>query len=108
MARKIRYDFFTEICNSYDFEKIAIAHNANDNAETILFNLFRGTGVSGFKGIPVKRENIIRPLLFAKRNEILYYAEGNKIKFRQDKTNFKDKYSRNFIRLKILPQLKKE
>jgi len=103
-AREVRYKFYGKICKDENYNKIAIAHNANDNAETVLFNLFRGTGIDGIKGIPVSRENIIRPILFLKREEILAYAKQNHVRFRHDKSNFSDKYSRNFIRLKILPQ----
>jgi tRNA(Ile)-lysidine synthase len=104
-ARDIRYNFFSIITHEYGFNKIAIAHNANDNAETVLLNLFRGTGITGFKGIPIKRDNIIRPLLFAERGEILKYAKSNKIRFRTDQSNFKSVYKRNFLRLEVLPRI---
>jgi tRNA(Ile)-lysidine synthase len=107
-ARNLRYDFFNELAEKYHYNKIAIAHNANDNAETILFNLFRGTGIEGFKGINSINENIIRPLLPFTRKEISDFAKKNKIKFRHDKSNFKDLYSRNFIRLRIIPSVEKK
>lgn len=102
-AREIRYKFYEKLCKKYGYTKIALAHNANDNAETFLLNIFRGTGIDGLKGIPVRRNNIIRPLLFLSRNEILEYANENKIRYRHDKSNFKDDYDRNFLRLKVIP-----
>ncbi|HQJ75298.1 MAG TPA: tRNA lysidine(34) synthetase TilS [Bacteroidota bacterium] len=102
-AREIRYKFYSKLSEKYGYTKIALAHNANDNAETFLLNIFRGTGIDGLKGIPVIRDNIIRPLLFLSRNEILEYAIKNKIRYRHDKSNFKDDYDRNFLRLKVIP-----
>ncbi len=104
-ARVMRYDFYNEICRRENIDKIVIAHNADDNAETVLLHLFRGSGIEGMRGIPVKRDNIIRPVLFLKRSEILEYALENHLRFRHDKSNFEDKYSRNFLRLKILPKV---
>jgi tRNA(Ile)-lysidine synthase len=102
-AREIRYRFYDEICLKEGYTKIAIAHNANDNAETVMLNLFRGSGIDGLKGIPLTRDNIIRPIILFKREELLQYAQENEIKFRHDKSNFQDKYSRNFVRLRLLP-----
>jgi tRNA(Ile)-lysidine synthase len=109
-ARKLRYEFFDKLLISSGFDKIATAHNADDNAETILLNLFRGAGVQGLSGIPVYREDrkIIRPLLFAQRNEIEEYAQAEQLAFRTDSSNTKDYYTRNFIRHNILPPVKKE
>jgi tRNA(Ile)-lysidine synthase len=109
-ARNLRYEFFDKLMISSGFDKIATAHNADDNAETILLNLFRGAGVQGLSGIPVYREDkkIIRPLLFAQRNEIEQYAEAEQLAFRTDSSNMKDYYTRNFIRHNILPPVKKE
>src|SRR5713101_5055384 len=75
-ARNLRYDFFKKLRMSLGFQKVATAHNANDNAETMLFNFFRGAGIHGLSGIPAYRKDIavIRPLLFATRNEIASYA----------------------------------
>jgi tRNA(Ile)-lysidine synthase len=107
-ARKLRYEFFDKLLISSGFDKIATAHNADDNAETILLNLFRGAGVQGLSGIPVYREDkkIIRPLLFAQREEIEQFAGQEQLAFRMDSSNLKDHYTRNFIRLNILPQVK--
>ncbi|MBM2845493.1 MAG: tRNA(Ile)-lysidine synthase [Bacteroidetes bacterium] len=95
-ARKLRYDFFEKLLVSSGFDKIATAHNADDNAETILLNLFRGAGVQGLSGIPILREDrkIIRPLLFAQRSEIEEYATAEQLTFRTDSSNEKDTYTR--------------
>jgi len=106
-ARDLRYQFLQNLCTERHFQKIATAHNADDNAETILLNLFRGTGVSGLAGIPAKRDNIVRPLLFATREEIELYAERKGIRFRTDSSNLNEDYKRNFIRLRILPLVRK-
>jgi tRNA(Ile)-lysidine synthase len=102
-ARELRYSFFSTLRLLKGFDKIATAHNANDNAETLLLNLFRGAGVNGLSGIQVKRSDIIRPLLFAMRDEIEEYAEEKGLPYRVDSSNLKTSYRRNFIRLKILP-----
>jgi tRNA(Ile)-lysidine synthase len=109
-ARKLRYEFFDKLLVSSGFDKIATAHNANDNAETILLNLFRGAGVQGLAGIPVYREDrkIIRPLLFAQRTEIEEYAKAEQLAFRTDSSNAKDHYMRNFVRHHILPPVKEQ
>lgn len=85
---------------------LATAHHANDNIETLLLNLFRGTGISGLHGIPAKQGYIIRPLLFAKREDILAYAKENGLQWVEDSSNASDKYTRNFIRLQMLPAVK--
>jgi tRNA(Ile)-lysidine synthase len=107
-ARVLRYEFFDNLLLSSGFDKIATGHNADDNAETILLNLFRGAGVQGLSGIPVYREDkkIIRPLLFASRNEIEQYATHEQLTFRTDSSNQKDIYTRNFIRHQIIPLAK--
>jgi tRNA(Ile)-lysidine synthase len=107
-ARNLRYEFFDKLLISSGFDKIATAHNADDNAESILLNLFRGAGVQGLSGIPIYREDrkIIRPLLFAQRPEIEAYAAEEELAFRIDSSNAKDYYTRNFIRHNILPPVK--
>ncbi len=109
-ARRLRYDFLDKLLISSGFDKIATAHNADDNAETILLNLFRGAGVQGLSGIPVYREDrkIIRPLLFAQREEIEQYADAERLSFRTDSSNAKSYYTRNFVRHNILPPIRKE
>lgn len=104
-ARKLRYDWFEELAGKEKFARIAIAHQGDDQAETFFINLFRGSGVSGLKGMPVRRGEIIRPLLFARRKEIAKYAADQQLQFREDSSNFKDKYLRNRIRHKIIPEI---
>lgn len=107
-ARKMRYKNLEEIASDFGCSKIITAHNQSDNTETVLLNFFTGTGYSGFAGIPVKRENIIRPLLCLPKQEILEYLEANKISFRVDSSNLENDYKRNFLRNKIIPQLKEK
>lgn len=106
-GRKARYDFFEEISEKEGFNKIATAHNANDQAETILFRLMRGTGLDGLGGIKASRDGkIIRPILCLSRSEVEEYIELKKLNPRIDKTNFERIYNRNKIRLDILPYMK--
>ncbi len=105
-GRKIRYDFFNEVLEKNNANKIAIAHNMNDNAETMILNLIRGTGLQGLEGIRPRNNNIIRPLINCKREEIENYCEKNKLNPRIDSTNSENIYRRNIIRNKILPSLK--
>lgn len=102
-GRKIRYDYLNKYALKFNFNLIATAHNADDNAETVLLNLTKGTGIKGFAGIPVKRDNIVRPVLCLRKNEILDFLKKNKIKFIIDESNLSEKYERNFLRLKIIP-----
>lgn len=103
-GRNARYDFFDEILRGEGFNKVATAHNANDQAETILFRLMRGTGLEGLGGIKVSRDNkIIRPILCLSRKEVEEYIKLKKLNPRIDKTNFEKIYNRNKIRLDILP-----
>lgn len=106
-GRDVRYGFFQKIRKEYGYNKIATAHNANDQAETILMRIMRGTGIEGLLGIPVKRDGVfIRPILGIERNDIEEYCEKNKLNPRIDKTNLETIYSRNRIRLDILPYMK--
>lgn len=105
-ARELRYEYFEETRSKYNYDYIAVAHHADDSAETVLLNLIRGTGIAGYHGILPKNKKVIRPLLFASRQEILNYAKKNKIKWREDASNQSDHYLRNKIRLKIIPLLK--
>ncbi len=106
-ARDLRYDWFEEIRNRYDYDYISIAHNRDDAIETFLINLTRGSGIKGFTGIKSKTSKIIRPLLFASRKEILDYLNTNNFEFREDSSNSSVKYSRNLIRHEIIPLLEK-
>jgi tRNA(Ile)-lysidine synthase len=87
--------------------KIATAHNSSDNVETVLLNLIKGTGVKGLIGIPVRRNNIIRPILCISSEEIRKYLKENKIPFRVDASNLDSDYERNFLRNEIIPKLKR-
>jgi len=82
------------------------AHNQSDNTETILINLFTGTGISGLTGIPIIRDNIIRPLMCLSKKEITDYLISNNIPFRVDSSNLSDDFKRNFLRNRVLPELK--
>ncbi len=109
-GRNIRYDVFFNACIEYKCNKIAIAHNRNDNAETLLFNLFRGSGINGLTGIDPKRmikkgkdkALIIRPLLNTTRDEIEEYLSKKSITYKIDASNLENDYSRNKIRNQIL------
>ena len=108
-GRKLRYNFFDEVSSKVNATKIATAHNANDNSETVLMNLIRGTGTSGLKGIEAKRDNkYIRPLIETTRKEIEEYCEENKLEPKQDKSNNENIYTRNKIRNILLPLIEKE
>ncbi len=104
-ARELRYNFFEEIRQKHNCKIIATAHHADDNIETLFINLIRGTGLKGLSGIPVKTERIVRPLLFATRNEINAFAKRNNIKWREDSSNQSVKYMRNKIRHNLLPMI---
>ncbi|MEI6854210.1 MAG: tRNA lysidine(34) synthetase TilS, partial [Bacteroidota bacterium] len=106
-ARELRYAWFEKIRAENNLDYIATAHHADDQLETFFINLMRGTGISGLSGIPLKQNNIIRPLLFACRDDIESYAAQNNLQFRNDSSNRSDKYLRNKIRLKLFPLLQK-
>lgn len=131
MGRKVRYEFFEEVAQKTNSNKIATAHNSNDNAETVLMNLLRGSGISGLKGIEIKvtkskriagnllEERIIderrqqeleyiRPILECNRTEIEDYCKEKDLNPRIDKTNFENDYTRNKIRNQLIPYLQKE
>lgn len=105
-ARKLRYDFFENVRRDNGYQYVATAHHLNDSLETVLLNLVKGTGMKGLAGIPVKNNFIIRPLLFASRDSILDYAKTNKIEWREDLSNSRDDYQRNFLRHQVIPSLK--
>ncbi len=106
-GRKVRYNFFDEVSKKEKANKIAIAHNKNDNAETVLLNLIRGTGTTGLEGIQPKEYNkYIRPFIDISRSEIEVYCEKNNLQPRIDSTNKENIYNRNVIRNKVLPILK--
>ena len=125
-ARELRYEWFEKLialtidtrqtttsgfsktshivhCTSY----ILTAHHANDNIETALMNFFKGTGIKGLHGILPKQKRIIRPLLFAKKEEILLFAKENNLSFVEDSSNITDKYTRNYFRNQLIPSIQK-
>ncbi|MEA3318162.1 MAG: tRNA lysidine(34) synthetase TilS, partial [Bacteroidota bacterium] len=102
-ARDLRYNWFEKILKEYNFDYVAIAHNMDDVVETFMINLTRGTGIKGLTGIKAKTNNIIRPLLFASREEIVSFCTNNNYNFREDSSNKATKYSRNKIRHNIIP-----
>lgn len=112
MGRKIRYEFFKQVAQKENANKIATAHNLNDNIETVLMNMLRGSGVSGLKGIEIKRKEgiieYIRPIRECERTEIEEYCQKQKLNPKIDKTNFENIYNRNKIRNSLIPYLKKE
>lgn len=108
-GRNARYEFFEEVLQKTNANKIAIAHNKNDKAETIIMNLLRGSGLSGLKGIePIRDNKYIRPLIECERQEIEKYCEENKLEPRIDKTNFENEYTRNKVRNIVIPYIQKE
>ncbi len=104
-ARKIRYQFFKEIQRKGNLEYLVTAHHLNDDLETFLINLSRGSGLVGLSGIPAQKNNILRPLLPFSKKEIYNYLSENKIPFREDESNKKSDYLRNKIRNEIVPKL---
>ncbi len=104
-ARELRYNFFEETRQKYNCKLIVTAHHADDNIETFFINLLRGSGLKGISGIPIKYGKIVRPMLFATREEIYNYAKANNIEWREDSSNKSVKYMRNKIRHNIIPML---
>jgi tRNA(Ile)-lysidine synthase len=105
-ARELRYDWFYELLETQKFDYILTAHHADDNLETFLINLSRGTGLDGLVGIPSQNDKIIRPLLPFSRQEIEDFAKESNISWREDSSNASDKYLRNKIRHNLVPLLK--
>lgn len=108
-GRNARYQFFEEILTKTNSNKIATAHNKNDNAETVLMHLLRGSGISGLKGInPIRNNKFIKPLIECDRKEIEEYCRQKNLNPCIDKTNFENTYTRNKIRNIVIPYIKKE
>lgn len=107
-GRELRYAFFERVMKELGLNKIATAHNKNDNAETILMHFMRGSGITGLCGIPFKRGNIVRPMLEITRDEIEQYCEKNNLKYVTDSTNSETVYTRNKIRLDLIPKIQSE
>lgn len=118
MGRKIRYNFFKEVAKKVGATKIATAHSASDNAETVLMNILRGSGITGLKGIEIARNSyseseekeftFIRPLRNSTRAQIEEYCEKRELNPKIDKSNFENIYTRNKIRNELIPYLQKE
>ena len=106
-ARTLRYDWFEELCLSNDYNVVLIAHHADDNIETLLMNIIRGTGIEGLTGIPEQNGKFIRPLLPFFKSEIIDYAQAHQIPWREDHSNQNDDYQRNAIRHHVIPELAK-
>jgi tRNA(Ile)-lysidine synthase len=104
-ARDLRYNWFYELLEEEGYDYVLTAHHADDNLETFLINLSRGTGLEGLTGIPEENGSIVRPLLHFTRGEILDYAKENNIAWREDASNASDKYLRNKIRHHVVPLL---
>ena len=107
-GRNARYDFFDEILERTNAQKIAIAHNKNDNVETVLMHIIRGSGINGLKGIEPERGKYIRPIIECERNEIEEYCTQKNLQPRIDKTNFENEYTRNKVRNLLIPYIQKE
>lgn len=105
-ARELRYEWFFDLSEQLDFDYILTAHHADDNLETFMINLTRGTGLDGLTGIPEMNGNIVRPLLPFSRDDLEVYAIGKKIEWREDSSNASKKYLRNKLRHDIIPTLK--
>ena len=105
-ARQLRYSWFDELSNQLNFDSILTAHHADDNLETFLINLSRGTGLEGLTGIPEINGKVIRPLLPFSRQEIENYAKNQGLQWREDSSNVSEKYLRNKIRHQVIPELK--
>lgn len=104
--RDIRYNFFKKIAEKYNANLIVLGHNKNDQAETLLLNLLRGSGLEGLRGMPYKKNKIIRPLLGVEKKDIIKYCNKEKIEYRNDYTNKDTSFLRNKVRIELLPYLK--
>ena len=104
-AREVRYDFFFNLLEKENLDFIVTAHHLNDELETFIINLSRGSGIKGLSGIPKNENRILRPFLTFSKSEIYAFAEENNIDFREDKSNQKDDYLRNKIRNQIVPKM---
>lgn len=105
-GRIVRYNYLNNLLREEKAQKIAVAHHLKDQGETILFHLIRGSGVKGFRGMFFEKGDIIRPLLNISKEEIEEYCTSNSLEYREDLSNYSDSYTRNKIRLQLLPALK--
>lgn len=102
-ARDLRYSWFDQLCKEFGYDVVTVAHNANDNAETLMLNLLRGTGLNGLHGMAAVSGNIFRPLLEVTRKQIEGYVLAHKVPYRHDSSNFESEYKRNRIRNEVFP-----
>ena len=105
-ARELRYGWFDQLCQERGISNVATAHHADDNVETLLLNLVRGTGLQGLCGIPPRNGRVVRPLLSVWRNDIVRYLEQKGQDYVTDSTNLQTDFTRNKIRLEVLPLLR--
>lgn len=105
-ARRLRYQWFRELCDEHGYTVIAIAHHINDSIETFFINMLRGTGLRGLTGITNHVGRIVRPLMFTNRKDIHDYAVAHRIPFREDSSNRSTKYLRNKVRIGLIPLLR--
>ena len=106
-ARELRYGWFGQLCDEFGYDVVVVAHNANDNAETLMLNLLRGTGLNGLHGMATVSGNIFRPLLEVTRKQIEGYVLAHRVPYRDDSTNFESEYKRNKIRNEVFPVFEK-
>ncbi len=106
-ARRLRYQWFEDLCKAHQFTHIATAHHLNDSVETVLYNFTKGTGIRGMTGIPMVNNNTIRPLLSFSKKRLQRYADEHSVPFREDSSNQSDKYKRNLLRNQVIPLLEK-
>lgn len=106
-ARELRYAWFMDLLSKEGYDYVAVAHNMNDNAETLFLNLLRGTGIKGISGMKARSGRILRPMLIFSRHEIESFASAHSVQYRNDSTNFSSEYKRNRIRNEVFPILGK-
>lgn len=106
-ARELRYNWFEEVRKTGGYNYILTAHHADDNIETVLMNFFRGTGIKGLKGIEPKHDQIVRPLLFARRQQLEDFLKSNGLEFVPDISNLSDDYTRNYFRNQVIPFIRR-
>jgi len=106
-AREFRYGVFEALAEEDGYDRVALGHQADDQVETVLFRVIRGTGRTGLAGIPIRRGRIVRPLLEVTRNEVMAYIEASQLDYCSDRTNEDSTYKRNYIRNKLLPLIRK-
>jgi len=107
-ARRIRYMWLNQVAKDNDYDVIATAHHKDDDIENFFIRINRNSGLNGLSGIKPKKGNIIRPLLFASKEDILLFVQSEEVPFRDDESNFESKYKRNFFRNEVIPRIEKK